>query len=64
MLCLFCLLYRRLAATRLQLANLGDVVWLEDQQEDDNTSHRVKHFDKTFNANILWLEQPPIRYFF
>jgi hypothetical protein len=60
------LLYRRLAATRLQLANRADV--------EDRSARRIKRrrqqavqsqsFRKTLNANRLWLEQPPIRYLF
>jgi hypothetical protein len=60
------LLYRRLAATRLQLANRADVGDRSARRTKRRRQHVVQSqaFRKTLNANRLWLEQPPIRCFF
>jgi hypothetical protein len=70
MFCLFhssCrLLYRRLATTRLQLANRADVEDRSGRRSARRRQHVVQSqaFRKTLIANGLWLEQPPIRHFF
>jgi hypothetical protein len=58
-------LYRRLAPTRLHLGNRADVEDRSARRTKRRRQHVVQSqaFRKTLNANRLWLEQPPIRFF-
>jgi hypothetical protein len=54
-------LYRRLAATRLQLANRADVEGRSARRRRRQQVVQSQAFRKSLNANRLWLEQPPTR---